>query len=44
MQEREMMTSVSVSHVPYPCAGSKLEEKKAGKVHSEEITRLGGNV
>ena len=39
-----MMTSVSVSHVPYPCAGSKLEEKKAGKVHSGEITRLGGNV
>lgn len=38
-----MMTSVSVSHVPYPCDGSKLEEKTAGKVHSEEITRLGGN-
>lgn len=35
-----MMTSVSVSHVPYPCDGSKLEEK-AAKVCSEEITSLG---
>lgn len=44
LQEREVMASVSVSRVPYPCGGSKLEEKKAGKVHSEEITRLGGNL
>lgn len=44
LQKREMMISVSVSHVPYPCDGSKLEERKAGKVCSEEITSLGCNL
>lgn len=38
------MASVSVSRVPYPCGGSKLEEKKAGKVRSRKLQDWGGNL